>query len=149
MNDVEYLNRFNDEYGGILEERGPNGLSPIQRDFLCIISFQGEVNNGGMHQYLLNSSGDLARETPKVLQRIGAGVAAELLERANAYFGPDGPPTDRELRIEQLCNLAEENQQEIHDLTGEFYAAEDQGLSLADLLDAYVLSQRQSTSENK
>lgn len=144
MTDAEYLEQFNTEYWQTLERGGVAALSRLQRDALCIMSFQGEINNGGMHQYLLNSSGDLAQETPDVMKRIGAPVAAEILERANNYFGPAGPPTDRETRMEILLALPENVEQQIYDLTNDFYNAEDDGLSLADLFDAYVLSQRQT-----
>ncbi len=144
MTDAEYLERFNAEYWETLEGGGVPALSRLQRDALCIMSFQGEINNGGMHQYLLNSSGDLAKETPDVMRRIGADDAAAILERANGYFGPTGPPTDRDTRMAMLLALPEDKQQQIHDFTDDFYDAEDQGLSLADLFDAYVLSQRQT-----
>lgn len=107
------------------------------------MSFQGEINNGGMH-HLLNSSGDFAQETPDVMKRIGAPAAAEILERANSYFGPAGPPTDRETRMAILLALPENIEQQICDLTNDFYNVEDDGLSLADLFDVYVLSQRQT-----
>ncbi|MBI2841295.1 MAG: DMP19 family protein [Acidobacteria bacterium] len=142
MTDAEYLEQCNDDYWRTLEKSGVDGLSRLQRDALCIMNLQAELNNGGLHQYLINSSGDLAGETPAVLRRIGADDAAALLDRANAYFGPDGPPVDRDSRMGQLLALPEGRQQEIHDLTDEFFDAEDRGLSLADLFDAYVLSQR-------
>ena len=144
MTDAEYLEQFNTGYWQTLERGGVPALSRIQRDALCIMSFQGEMNNGGMHQYLLNSSGDLAKETPDVMRRIGAPVAAEILEKANSYFGPTGPPTDRDTRMEMLLALSEDTEQQIDDLTSGFYAAEDEWLSLADLFDAYVLSRRQT-----
>ncbi len=142
MTDGEYIDQFNAEYWRTLERGGVKALSRLQRDALCIISFQGEINNGGMHQYLLNSSGDLAQETPEVFDRIRAEVVANLLRRANAFFGQSGPSTDREARMKALLALTEKEQQQIHDLTDEFYAAEDHGLSLADLFDSYVLAQR-------
>lgn len=142
MTDAECLERFNAEYWRTLKDGGVPALSRLQRDALCIMSFQGEINNGGMHQYLFNSSGDLAKETTDVMRRIGAHNAAAILERANDYVGPAGPPTDRDARMALLLALPEDKQQVIHDLTGDFYDAEDQGLCLADLFDAYVLSQR-------
>ena len=142
MTDAEYLERFNNDYWATLRQGGVDALSRLQRDALCIMNFQGEINNGGMHQYLFNSSGDFARETPDVLRRIGATVPAALLDRANAYFGPEGPPISRDLRMEQLLALPEDKQQEIHNLTKEFFDAEDRGLCLADLFDAYVVANK-------
>ena len=143
MTDTEYLERFNRDYWLTLKQGGVDSLSRLQREALCILAFQTEINNGGMHQYLFNSAGDYARETPDVLRRIGSDFVAALLERANSYFGAEGPPVDRDSRMKQLLALPEEKQQEIHQLTGEFFDAEDRGLSLADLFDAYVLAQRQ------
>ncbi|MEI8383583.1 MAG: DMP19 family protein [Planctomycetota bacterium] len=142
MTDAEYLDQFNDEFWRTLKNGGVDALSRLQRDALCIMNFQAEINNGGMHQYFYNSSGDFAKETPDVMRRIGADEVTVLLDRANGYFGASGPPTNRDTRMEQLLSLPENRQQEIHDLTDEFYDAEDRGLSLADLFDAYVLSKR-------
>ena len=46
--------------------------------------------------------------------------------------------------MEMLLALSEDIERQIDDLTNAFYNAEDAGLSLADLFDAYVLSQRQT-----
>ena len=142
MTDAEYLDWFNRDFWGTLHGPGVGSLSRLQRDALCVMNFQAELNNGGMHQYLLNSSGDFARETPDVFRRIGAAEAAQILDEANAFFGPNGPPTDREARMAALLALPKTAEDRIHTLSKEFYDAEDRGLSLADLFDAYVLSQK-------
>ena len=72
MTDAEYLGWFNREFWRTLQRQGVASLSRLQRDALCVLNFQAEVNNGGVHQYLLNSSGDFAKETPDVFRRIGA-----------------------------------------------------------------------------
>jgi hypothetical protein len=142
MTDAQYLDWFNREFWRTLHGDGVAALSRLQRDALCVMNFQAELNNGGMHQYLLNSSGDFAKETPEVFRRIGADEAARILHEANDFFGPGGPPTDRETRIEDLLAFPKDTEDRIHALSKEFYDAEDRGLSLADLLDAFVLSQR-------
>ena len=126
----------------MLHGPGVGSLSRLQRDALCMMNFQAELNNGGMHQYLLNSSGDFATETHDVLRRIGATDAARILEEANAFFGSGGPPTDRQARMAALLGLPKDAVDRIYALSKEFFDAEDRGLSLADLFDAYVLSQR-------
>jgi hypothetical protein len=148
MTDTEYLDWFNREFWATLQARGVASLSPLQRDALCVMSFQAELNNGGMHQYLLNSSGDFAKETQDVFRRIGAEKAARILEEANAFFGPDGPSTDRETRMAALLDLPKNVEGRIFELSNEFYDAEDRGLSLADLFDAYVLSQKVKRGKN-
>ena len=95
-----------------------------------------------MHQYLLNSSGDFARETPDVFRRIGAIEAMRILEEVNSFFGSEGPSTDRESRMAVLLAFPNDVEDTIYALSSEFYHAEDRGLCLADLFDTYVLSQR-------
>jgi uncharacterized protein DUF4375 len=142
MTDAEYLDAFNREFWRVLRGPGVRALSRLQRDALCVLNFQAELNNGGLHQYLLNSSGDFAKETPDVFRRIGAEPAARILNEANAFFGPEGPPEDREARVALLLALPKEAEDRIYALSREFYRAEDSGISLADSFDAYVLSQR-------
>jgi hypothetical protein len=147
VTDAEYLGRFNREFWRTLHGPGVASLSRLQRDALCVMNFQAELNNGGMHQYLLNSSGDLANETPDVFRRIGAAEAVRILEEANAFFGSEGPPVDRETRMAALLALPKNAEDRIYALSKEFYDAEDRGLSLADLFDAYVLSQKGKGSD--
>jgi len=142
MTDAEYLVWFNREFWRMLHGSGVAALSRLQRDALCVMSFQTELNNGGMHQFLLNSSGDFAKETPEVFRRIGADEAARILEEANAFFGPAGPATDRETRMTVLLAFPKSIEDRIHALSDEFFDAEDRGLSLADLFDTFVLSHR-------
>jgi len=144
MTDSEYLDRFNQDFWNTLHNHGLTALSRLQRDALCVLNFQAEINNGGMHQYFLNSSGDFAGETPAVFRRIGAEEAARILSEANAFFGQDGPPADREARMAALLAFPKNLENRIDELTGEFYRAEDHGLSLADLFNSYVLSQREA-----
>jgi hypothetical protein len=142
MTDAEYLDWFNREFWATLHGPGVTSLSRLQRDALCVMNFQAELNNGGMHQYLLNSSGDFAQETPDVFRRMRADEAARILEEANAFFGSSGAPPDREVRMAALLALPKNAEDRIHELSREFYDAEDRGLSLADMFDVYVLSQR-------
>jgi hypothetical protein len=142
MTDVEYLDWFNREFWRTLHGQGVGSPSRLQRDALCVMNFQAELNNGGMHQYLLNSSGDFAKETPQVFRRIAADEAARILDEANALFGPAGAPTDRETRTAALLAFPKDAEDRLHALSYEFYDAEDRGLSLADLFDAFILSQR-------
>jgi hypothetical protein len=146
MTDTEYLDWFNREFWRTLHGPGVASLSRLQRDALCVMNFQAELNNGGMHQYLFNSSGDFAKETPEVFRRIGAKEAACILEKAIGCFGPSGPPTEREMRMAALLALPKNAENRIYELSKEFYQAEDRGLSLADLFDAFVLSQRGEAS---
>ena len=61
--------------------------STVKVFLLCII-FQGEVENGGITQYLSNSSGNMTSETIDALKRIDE-VYADLLIKA-AHCFPEG-----------------------------------------------------------
>lgn len=77
-----------------------------------------QVNNGGFHQYFLNSSGDSSALALEWLRHIGAGDVARLLERAAARFPGGEPAVDREERILQLDQL---NTRTFRDLDEAFY----------------------------
>jgi Domain of unknown function (DUF4375) len=114
-------------------------LTPPERVFVAIWSLDADVNNGGFDQYYLNSSGDHARSAPGALRTIGADRTARIVERANAAFGPDGPPADRAARLEALPALDDEVQEQWDELDVEFYAYPD---DLTQLLYAYVQANR-------
>lgn len=80
-----------------------------------------DVNNGGFEQYYFNSYGDQAKRVPSALRLIGAGQMAELVERANAVFGPEGPPEDRTTRQTQLEEIEEVAQSAWEPLEQEFW----------------------------
>jgi hypothetical protein len=60
----------------------------------CIHKLESEVNNGGFHQFFLNSSGEYVPETLRALNAIGAVTTRDLLERAVAIGFPKGYPAD-------------------------------------------------------
>ena len=61
---------------------------------LCMHKLEAEVNNGGFHQFFLNSSGELVPETLHALSVIGASSTRQLLEQAIAIAFPSGYPSD-------------------------------------------------------
>jgi hypothetical protein len=74
-------------------------LSEGERYVILAWCFVAETTNGGIHQYLTNSTGDLAEETRPVLREIGATLAAEALDAARkTLFGGKPIPADGELR---------------------------------------------------
>ena len=77
-------------------------LSEPERVFVAIWTLEADVNNGGFDQYYGNSSGDHAWFAPDALRAIGAATMAGIVERANAPFGPEGPPVSREERLARL-----------------------------------------------
>ena len=102
-----------------------------------IDALEGEVNNGGFHQYFYNSAGDRTAETIRALEIIGAFKMAEIVRKAAQMFPNGMPPTDRFERQEILLTLYPKAI-EFRELDEEFYGYPDK---LADLLANYRSSQ--------
>jgi Domain of unknown function (DUF4375) len=60
----------------------------------CIHMLEAEVNNGGFHQFFLNSSGEYVPETLSALAEIGATQTRDLVKRATTVAFPGGYPAD-------------------------------------------------------
>src|SRR5947207_4752476 len=60
-----------------------------------IEALEGEVNNGGFHQYFYNSAGDRTAETIQALEIIGAFAMADIARRAAQKFPYGMPPKNR------------------------------------------------------
>lgn len=115
-------------------ESAYSNLSIKDRVLLCVVELEVEVNNGGFHQYYLNSAGDLAFFAPTALNMIGADKASEITQRANEFFG-DLVPKDRAERIDILMGLGEIGYEQWEDLDAKFYSYPD---DVAHLLDVFL-----------
>ena len=65
-------------------------------------ALEGEVNNGGFHQFFYNNAGDDTAETIKALETIGAIRMADIAKRAASMFPGGMPPKDRFARQDIL-----------------------------------------------
>ncbi|MCG3131032.1 MAG: hypothetical protein FLDDKLPJ_01807 [Phycisphaerae bacterium] len=106
-------------------EVGWEGLTQPQRNFSAVWMLEAEVNNGGFSQYFFNSWSDHWPDALTGLNAIGARRTAEILQRAVAVFGPEGPATDREARMDQLSKLIDRCEKELDDLDDQFYKETD------------------------
>ena len=82
-----------------------DALSEPHKVLVTIWGLEADVNNGGFDQYYFNGSSDQAFFAPAALSLIGADQMADIVRRANAAFGADGPPrtrTDRQGRLFQI-----------------------------------------------
>lgn len=104
---------------------GYESLTETEKIFYCVYWLEGEINNGGFHQYFSNSAGDHAIETVSALKKIGAGYTAEILEQSLTVFPEKAPFSDREKRQEQLFAIGEENEKLLNELDDKFYAYTD------------------------
>jgi hypothetical protein len=99
-----------------------------------IEAVEGEVNNGGFHQFFYNNAGDsTTMETIQALQTIGAAKMADIVRRAAAMFPGGMPPKARLARQEVLLEKFP-RAEAFKALNDEFFAYPD---NLADLLAKY------------
>lgn len=122
------LSGVSDPFGVAAHRYDNGGLDAMtlpQRHFFYASIFRFEVDNGGLAQYFVNSSGDDAHAALAGLEAIEANHAASVLHRAMALFGPDGPSPDRDDRHDQLASLTDEQDDEMEALTAEFFRDED------------------------
>ncbi|MCE9548674.1 MAG: DMP19 family protein, partial [Planctomycetia bacterium] len=105
-----------------------------QRVVWNVAELISEVENGGFHQFLYNSSGDNAAETATQLRLIGAPKTAAMVDTACGLFPRTGPAKELELRRTQLARLSDKQIAVLDDLDAQFYAR-DEDLCL--LLKAY------------
>lgn len=82
-------------------------LSRRDQILFLIWWLQADVNNGGFDQYYFNSGSNRAKQAPEALRAIGANGMARIVEAANAVFGADGPPADRNERQVALAALSD------------------------------------------
>ena len=70
------------------EQAGLRGLTGPERVLFLAWQFVGEVNNGGIRQFLCNPSGAHAAETPAAFEEVSLSRVASLLRRALVTGGP-------------------------------------------------------------
>jgi hypothetical protein len=87
---------------------GFDALFREEQEVLALFWLDAEVQNGGLHQYFTNSSGDLVPFALSGLKRIGAVETLKVLESAMAHGFPDGYPADRHERWDLLAGFGEE-----------------------------------------
>ena len=101
--DEEAVHAVFEERWGALEYQG---LLKQEQEYLAVWWLDGELQNGGLDQYFLNSAGDLAPEALAGLDAVGATVVKRLLVEAMALFGAGSYPTDQHARQERLLLLS-------------------------------------------
>lgn len=89
-----------------LENRsGYEALSEHQRLYSAVFMCDAEINNGGLAQYFVNSSGDQWRDALDGFKAMGLKERLDILTEAIEKFGNTGPSTDRNIRQDQLSKL--------------------------------------------
>lgn len=93
---------IDDPWGFVVDlryDRGFEKLTEPQRVFYCGSNFDYEVCNGGLMQFLGNSSGDHAVETLAAIRVIGHAEAENALSTAMRLVGPLAREKDRDMRL--------------------------------------------------
>ena len=114
------------QLGALFHERwgrlGVGGLLPPERDYVLLWVLHAEVGNGGMDQYLTNSSGDYAADTVESLERYGQRDMAAALRLALEAL-PGGWCADRAERQRRVAAVPD-RWHVFAVLTEEYYQAE-------------------------
>jgi Domain of unknown function (DUF4375) len=96
-------------------------VTPGQRALYALHWMRSEVDNGGFHQYLYNSTGMLANDAERGADLMGATEFGDLLRELLALF-PDGRlREEQEDRISFLEGLSEEGLAKLEQLDDRFY----------------------------
>ena len=93
---------------------GKEGLSEEELVVLAIEALEREVNNGGYHQFFVNSSNEDAPIVVDALNRIGCTETAKLTKEAIDILGIEGPIT-----VEAIGRVMEEENDERDEKLGE------------------------------
>jgi Domain of unknown function (DUF4375) len=107
MDDLDYVLEVITPWVDKYISHGPEALSSREIVGVGVWILDAEVNNGGFHQYYLNSRGRLALQTVDALQAIGARDTASMLAAANKDLPYLPLPEDREQRFALLDEVAE------------------------------------------
>jgi hypothetical protein len=88
-------------------EREPLGSNERQRRLIALGAIRGEVNNGGFHQFLFNSSGHLALDAALAAREAGEQDLDRLITSAMGRLG-EPFPTDRDQRQSILAKVPDD-----------------------------------------
>jgi len=102
-------------------QSGFDGLSQQQKFYCAVNECDGEINNGGLAQYFVNSSGDHWPDAIAGFEAMGMKGRLAILKEATALFGNEGPSTNREIRQDQLAKLYRKNDSAFAALDSRYY----------------------------
>ncbi|WP_133181717.1 DMP19 family protein [Shewanella decolorationis] len=120
-----------------LESKEFDAIREHERVLATIWAVEAEVNNGGFDQLFYNSAGDISFYAAKAFDAIGAHNMASIAQKAQDLFGPEGPPKNRDERVEILESISEKHEEYLNKLDYEFTEYPD---NIKELLLTYVQS---------
>ncbi len=98
-----------------------NELTESQKYFFYNQNLEREINNGGINQYFINSSGNYAHQTIQSLQAINATITADILQKAIDLFPNKNVPQDQEERIASVKKIEEDANEIWEELDKKFF----------------------------
>ncbi len=111
--DIEQLKDLNDLLYDLIEKYYPaydddsfDNLDIVSQTFALIIDADGQINNGGIIQFIDNGTGNRFHETIDAARRIDSDILVEILTRASRQFPNGQVPTDWDERrnlYDELC----------------------------------------------
>ncbi len=113
----------------------PKSLTQSERNIVYIEEMEREVNNRGLDQFFVNSSGDYAEETVEALKLIKSIRFLKILETAIEQFPNAKPPKDRDERLEVMERIEDKAAPIWGALDDEFYRYDE---DIYNLMIAYV-----------
>jgi hypothetical protein len=105
--------------------KNPARLTQPEKNVVFIEQLEHEVNNGGIDQFFVNSSGDNAEETINALREIKSVKFLKILETAVQQFPGAKPPKDRDERLEVMEGIEDKTGPVWSSLDNEFYKYEE------------------------
>jgi hypothetical protein len=88
------------------DKRSLSDLSPEESTFWLAWTFVAEVNNGGLHQFFFNHSGEFTHETVDALREVAAFAWADALLAGIACFASGHVSPDTMTRRRQLEDVS-------------------------------------------
>ena len=115
------LDGFEQKIRETANRSGYESLTWQQRFYDAVLLCDGEINNGGLAQYFVNSSGDMWQDALAGFKAMGFKERLSVLDEAIAKFGGPGPSVDRSTRQEQLSKLYKRNESIFDSLDSRYY----------------------------
>jgi HEAT repeat protein len=100
---------------------GYDMLTEHQRLYTAVSTCDAEINNGGIAQYFVNSSGNQWRDALAGFKAMGFKDRFSILNEAVAMFEGASPSTDRSIRQDQLSKLYKRNDAIFEALESRYY----------------------------
>lgn len=103
-----------------IHQKGPQKqLTQVESDILAVEAMEREVNNGGYHQFFLNTP-EFGPKLPSALERIACPIAAKIASDALNHLGLDGTAAEAAV-VAALTRLGGQAISDLHEMDERYY----------------------------